>query len=201
MEIFDALKAEQNNHEYNLKKQAEKERESQEREMRDGILKQDTVLAKKSMNLNRRASKVTEYSSDLVTNLNRMITGFQDEVQDHTTRLQQMELEEIKRLAQELAKTEYRATHLGKDRGYFKGPKMNTMQRKKPKMARMTTVDKDVLDATFYLTSAADEQKLWEEKIAIGIKNEQDLMNKDEHFRLKAQIKNRGLELKQILLK
>ena len=57
------------------------------------------MLANKSMNLNRRASKVTEYSSDLVTNLNRMITGYQDEMQDHTTRLQKMELDEIKRLA------------------------------------------------------------------------------------------------------
>ena len=42
---------------------------------------------------------MTEYSSDLVTNLNRMITGYQDEMQDHTTRLQKMELDEIKRLA------------------------------------------------------------------------------------------------------
>ena len=59
---------------------------------------------------------------------------------------------------------------------------------------------KDQLDAAFYQTTAQYERKLWDEKIAVGVKRqEQVLKDKDEHFRLKAQLKTRGNQLIELL--
>ena len=60
----------------------------------------------------------------------------------------------------------------------------------------MSTVEKDVLDAAFYTTTAESELKLWDEKIAVGVEHQEKVIkDKEAHFRLKAQIKTRGNEL------
>ena len=111
-----------------------------------------------------------------------------------------MELSEISRLASELAELEYKATHGGKERGFFIPPKLATARRDTFKKTRMCTAEKDELDAKFYHTSILAEQKLWEEQIAVGVKRQDFIIkNHEAHFRLKAQLKNRGKDLETIL--